>query len=529
MQPYRRAFVAVALLLASNGLALAQKRGGVLMMYSVDSPSSMSIHEEATVYAQGPVMGVFNNLIMFDQNVKQNSLKSIVPDLATAWVWNENGTALTFTLRQGVTWHDGKPFTAADVKCTWDLLIETSSDKLRVNPRRLAYINLERVSINGDFAVTFHLKQAQPAFPMLLASGNSPVYPCHVPAREMRTHPIGTGPFKFAWFRANESIRVTRNENYWKKDRPFLDGIEYTIIRDQATANLAFIAGKFDMTFPFLLTPQMRNNIMSQSPTAICETAPVGGINRLLIINRDNPPFDNPELRRAMALSLDRQAFIDIVAEGDGEIGGVLQPPPGGLWGMNQEQMKDLPGYGPDVKQNREQARAIMRKLGYGPDNRLKIKVFTRDLSYFKPSAILLIDQLREVWFDAELDSVETTAFTPRFNRKDFAVGLYGQGSGPDPDPTLALLYGCGSIQNPDGYCSANMDTLIAQKSAEADPERRRHMVWAIERRLAEENARPILFYSNGGTCWKPDVKGVTIMSNSIFNGNRREDIWLDR
>jgi hypothetical protein len=107
-----RAATAIALLIAisGGGAAFAQKQGGILRMYSPDSPASMSILEEATVFAEGPLMGVFNNLVMFDQHVKQNSLSSIVPDLATGWSWNEDGTELTFPLRQGVKWHDGKPF-----------------------------------------------------------------------------------------------------------------------------------------------------------------------------------------------------------------------------------------------------------------------------------------------------------------------------------------------------------------------------------------------------------------------------------
>ena len=109
-------------------------------------------------------MGVFNNLVMFDPQVKQNSLGSIVPDLATGWSWNEEGTELTFPLRQGVKWHDGNPFTAADVKCTWDLLMDRASEKLRVNPRKSAYANVAQVSTNGDYEVTFRLKRPQPAF-----------------------------------------------------------------------------------------------------------------------------------------------------------------------------------------------------------------------------------------------------------------------------------------------------------------------------------------------------------------------------
>jgi peptide/nickel transport system substrate-binding protein len=110
------------------GAALAQKQGGILQMYSPDSPASMSIHEEATVFAEGPMMGVFNNLVMFDQHVPQNSLQSVVPDRATGWSWSEEGTELTLPLREGVTWHDGKPFTARDVQCTFDMLAGTSSE-----------------------------------------------------------------------------------------------------------------------------------------------------------------------------------------------------------------------------------------------------------------------------------------------------------------------------------------------------------------------------------------------------------------
>src|SRR5258708_38847056 len=177
--------------------ARAQKSGGVLKVYAIDSPASVSIHEEHTVFAQRPVMGVFNNLVMFAQHVKQNSLGSIVADLAERWSWDADGLRLTVTLRQGVTWHDGKPFTAADLKCTWQLLQGKAPEPLRINPRKEWYRNLEEVTTAGDFEATFHLKRPQPAFLALLASGYSPVYPCHVPPKDMRRHPIGTGPFKF--------------------------------------------------------------------------------------------------------------------------------------------------------------------------------------------------------------------------------------------------------------------------------------------------------------------------------------------
>ena len=104
-----RATAASALLIAASvsGTAFAEKPGGVLRIPVFDNPASMSIHEESAVLAERAMMGVFNNLVMFDQHVKQNSLASIIPDLAMSWSWSEDGTQLTFPLREGVKWHDG--------------------------------------------------------------------------------------------------------------------------------------------------------------------------------------------------------------------------------------------------------------------------------------------------------------------------------------------------------------------------------------------------------------------------------------
>src|SRR5215831_19195214 len=125
------------------GPAAAQKPGGVLRMPIGNSPASMSIHEEATRIAVTPMMAVFNNLVLFDQHISQNKFESIRPDLAESWSLDEDRTALTFRLRTGVKWHDGTPFSAKDVKCTWEMVAGRSNEKLRVNPRRSWYRNLD--------------------------------------------------------------------------------------------------------------------------------------------------------------------------------------------------------------------------------------------------------------------------------------------------------------------------------------------------------------------------------------------------
>jgi hypothetical protein len=105
--------------------------------------------------------GVFNNLVLYDQHIAQNSLQSIRPDLAIDWSWDEERTRLTFHLRQGVKWYDGQPFMAQDVRCTRDLLTGITSEKLRFNPRKAWYRNLQEVTSNGDYEVTFHLQRPQ--------------------------------------------------------------------------------------------------------------------------------------------------------------------------------------------------------------------------------------------------------------------------------------------------------------------------------------------------------------------------------
>jgi peptide/nickel transport system substrate-binding protein len=520
---------ALLVALAVTGEALAQKSGGILKISFFDSPASMSLHEEATGSALRPMMGVFNNLVMYRQDEAQNRPDAIIPDLATGWSWSEDGKRLTFPLRQGVKWHDGKPFTAADVKCTWDLLLGAASEKLRVNPRKSWYRNLEKVGTNGDFEVTFHLKRPQPAFLSLLAAGWSPVYPCHVSPREMRTKPIGTGPFKFAEFRPNEVIKTVRNPDYWKPGRPYLDGIEWQIMKDQTTRNLAFIAGNSDISSPYGTTPPLLNDVKAQRPEAVCVLTSTN-VSRNLIVNPEKPPFDKPELRRAMALTLDRQAFIDILTQGKGDIGATMLPPPEGLWGMPSEMLKTLPGYDTNIAKNRGEARKIMEKLGYGPNNRLSVTVSSRNIPAYRDPAVILIDQLKEIYIDAVLEPVETANWFPKVYRKDYTVGINGTESGvDDPDQNFYENFVCGAERNYTGYCNPEVDKLIDQQSAETDIEKRKEIVWKIERTLAEEGARPIIFYPRAGTCAQPYVKGLVTMANSIYNGYRMEDVWLDK
>jgi peptide/nickel transport system substrate-binding protein len=175
-------------------------------------------------------------------------------------------------------------------------------------------------------------------------------------------------------------------------------------------------------------------------------------------------------------------------------------------------------------------ARALMQKLGYRPDKRLTLTVSTRNLAPYRDSAVILIDQLKEIYVDGVLDPVDTTQWYPKLMRKDYAVGLnITETAVDDPDPAFYENYVCGAMRNYTGYCDPEVDKMVDAQSEESDVAKRRRMVWTIEKKLVSDDARPILFYNRAATCWHPQVKGLTLMVNSIYNGNRFEDLWLDK
>jgi peptide/nickel transport system substrate-binding protein len=507
--------------------AAAQQSGGTLKIGHFDSPASMSMLEESTLAVNRPMMGVFNNLVMFKQDEPQNTLDSIVPELATSWSWSEDGTELTLPLRHGVKWHDGKPFTAADVKCTLDLLQGKAAEKLRINPRKSWFDNVAEVTANGDYEVTFHLKRPQPSLLAMLATGWTPIYPCHVSPAQMRLHPIGTGPFKFVEFKPNEIIRVARNPDYWKPGNPYLDGIEHRIIKDVSTRLLSFVSGKEDVYFGVTM-PQLKD-VKTQVPQAICDMT-IPNVARNLLVNRDVAPFNNSDLRRAMSLTLDRQAFVDIIADGQGAIGGVMQPPPEGVWGMPTYAFKALPGYDPDVATSRAKARKIMEKLGYGPNNPLSVTVTTRNLAPYRDPAVILISQLKEIYVNADLNPIDTTQWYPTLMRKDYKVALnVTETAVDDPDVAFYENYKCDALRNYTGYCNPGVDQLIDRQSVESDVQKRKKLVSEIERKLIDDDARPILFYTRVANCRMPRIKGLTTMVNSIYNSWRFEELWIEQ
>ncbi len=531
--PDRRAFTLVSVLVAAAlgaavEPALAQKQGGVLRMYLTTNPPSASLHEETTIEVVQPFSAIYSNLVRFDPTKRSNELANVVPELAKSWEWDSTRTKLTFKLREGVKWHDGKPFTAKDVQCTFHRLNGKIEKFYRRNPRDAWYDNLSEVTVNGDHEATFVLKRPQSSLLPMLAAGYTGIYPCHVEAKDMRTAPVGTGPFKFVEFKSNQSIKLERNPDYWDKGKPYLDGIEWRIVTSRSTRMLAFSTGEFDMTRTADITVPLMGDILSKAPNAQCELQPTN-VTTHMLVNREVAPFDKPEVRKAMMLALDRQAFIDIISQGKNFLAVNMQAPPKGKWGVPTEELKTWFSYGDPAKQ-RAEAIKIMEGLGYGPSNRLKVKVTTRDFNNFRDPAVILVDQLNKIYFDATLDVIESSQWYNRLYSRNYSVALNLAGAGiDDPDGVLMMGFKSDSPSNFSKYSNPEVDKLLDEQAREADAAKRKAIVWKIEKILVEDVARPIIFHGNNATCWHPQVKGHVQPENSIYNSWRFDQVWLDK
>eukprot|EP01036_Dinobryon_divergens_P003526 gene3526-4661_t len=197
-----------------------------------------------------------------------------------------DGLTWTFKLRDGVKWHDGKPFTSADVKYTW----EAVKDEKFIAESKDGSSEVESIDTPDDLTVVVNYNTILPTFASTLFTFG--IFPKHaLEGTDLNTSsynqtPIGTGPFKFVEMKQNESIKLARNPDYWKPGRPYLDAIEFSIIPNRATSLLTFVAGKLDMTFTSVVTPAMVNDLKVQAPTAICEAQPTNTQANLLV-NRE--------------------------------------------------------------------------------------------------------------------------------------------------------------------------------------------------------------------------------------------------
>jgi len=521
-----------ALLLAGSALAPpaahAQKYGGVLNSMLREAPANFSPLESSTLEPVITSVPTYNNLVVFDPLKEQESLANVIPDLAEKWAWSDGGKRLTFTLRRGVKWQDGKPFTSADVKYTLDLVRGVhATSKLRLNPRKTWFWNVKDVQTNGDYEASVVLGAPQPSLVALLATHLLPILPAHVDLNVVRLKPMGTGPFRMKEVVPEQSVLLERNPDYWMKGRPFLDGIRFTVIKARPARIAALTVGQVDFSFANDMTANTRDQLKKAVPAMRVQETAVNGWDNL-IVNTKRAPFDNPKIRQALNLALDRRAFIASIYGGTALEGGAMIPPPYGVWGLSPAQLVKVPGYG-DAAKNLAEARQIMASLGYGPDKLLKVTVSTRALEVYMDSAVWVVSQLKNAYMEPLLEQIETAQWFPKIVRRDFQVGVnFTAGVVDDPDAVLFENFACGSERNFSDFCGEETQKLFLVQSAETNPAKRLALVHEIDARLQSEAARPILAQKIEFFATWPYVHNM-IAHQSVYNYWRFQEVWLDK
>jgi peptide/nickel transport system substrate-binding protein len=512
----------------ASARAETPKYGGILnVMQREELPQGFSIHETSTIATVWPASPCFNNLVYFDPMKPAESADTIVGELAEKWSWQDGYRNLVFFLRKGVKWHDGQPFTSRDVKFTFDVVREAPEipARLRLNPRKDWYANVEAIEAADPYTVVFRLKRPQPSILMMLASGQSPVYPAHVPLAEQRTRCTGTGPFKFKEWRRGEFVEYVKNPDYFVKGRPYLDRLRYVIISERGTRTAALQAGRLDTAGPGETTKAIAEQLKAAVPQMVI--TPVGSLTSPnLLVNHTRPPFNDVRVRRAVDLAIDREGYIRGVLQGAGVVGAALAPRPYGSWGLGDGELGQILG-------NREGRKAAAKKLlaeaGHGPANPLRFEAQTRAIATYVDLTSYVVNELKQVGVEItvkQLDSVQWYGIT---TRKEFQLGINISGYGvDDPDAILFENYTCTSLRNYTGYCDEGVSRLIDQQSQELDPKKRLALVHQVQRKLIEAGARPTVSWGIDHFAHWARVKNL-VPHHSLYSFGRMQEVWLDR
>ncbi len=506
------------------------KPGGVLRpVLREDLPQGFAIHESATNSVTWPAMPCYSNLVLYDQTKRLGRVETIVPELAEKWSWQDGYRNLVFFLRRDVKWHDGRPFTSKDVKFTFDVVREApdAPAKLRINPRKEWYANVDAIEAPDPYTVVFRLKRPQPSLVAMLASGYSPVLPAHVPLAEHRSRCIGTGPFKFKEWKRGQSVELVRNPDYFVKGRPYLDGVRYTVIVERGTRVAALQAGQIDVAYPGETTLAIAEQLRKAVPgMVLTETA--SNVSENLLLNTRKPPFDNVNVRRALSFAIDRRTYTQTVHRGAAVVGASLAPKPWGVWGLLDRDLGQLPGYG-GAAAGRARARTLLAGAGFGPANPLKVELVTRAIAIYLDFAGFVVSDLKQVGVEATLKQIDTAQWHPMVTRREFQIGANLTGLGvDDPDANFYENFSCGSPRNYGDYCNEEVGRLIDRQSQETDLPKRVALVAQIQKKLEEDAARPTMGWRTDRFAHYPYVKNL-ILNQVTYNCCRLQEVWLDK
>ncbi len=506
-------------------MALAQeqpRRGGIFQVALPADPPSLDAQQEQTFAVAQPMGPVYNNLVVLDPH----NYPQIIGDVAKSWTVSDDHLTYTFTLHEGVTFHDGSELTSADVKASLDKIVFPSEGV--ISPRRGNFQMVKSIEAPDRSTVVIRLHHPSPAFLSNLAGPANFIYPkkyLDTDPHYFKTHAVGSGPFKLKNYVRGSYVELERNPNYWKKGLPYLDGIKYFIIVDTSARTTALRSGRVDAELRFM--PPGDVDAIKQSLGDKVVVAKVQNIGNFgVTFNMDRKPFDDERVRKALTLALDRYDLVKTLAPITNleYVGGIMHPD--SQWALSPEELEALPGFSRDHAANLREAKRLLAEAGF--PNGFKTVLTNRNIKMpYIDLAVYLISSWKKIGVEAEHKVEESATWSQTRVARDFEliVDPYGSQLVGDPEELLDKFV-TGQPENWGRMSDPVVDGLFAQQAKEMDEQKRIQLVKEIQKRILEK-----VWRIPGAWTTRLEVRTARLRNYeplpSHWNNRRFEDVWL--
>ena len=449
-------------------------------MLREDLSPGFAVHETATISTVFPSSPCFSNLVDVRSAKPDESMDTVIGELAEKWSWQDNYRNLVFFLRKDVKWHDGQPFTSKDVKFTFDMVREAPDAAGQAPPEPAQGLVRQRRRHRGARPVHRGVPPqaaaalaAHDAGLRLLAGLRRPR-----PPAQYRNTAWAPGRSSSRSGGSGEFLEYVKNPDYFVKGRPYLDGLRYVIIIERGTRTAALQAGQLDVAMPGETTKTAAEQMKKAVPKLVV-TPVATNVTDNIIMNVQEAALRQPEgaagrqLRHRPPRARSRRVHQGGAILGAGDDAAAVRR----LGRCADKDLPTLPGYGKpaDMKARRKK---LLAEAGYGRGKPLKVEMVTRAIAVYVDMASFVINELKQVGIEATLKQVETAQWHPMATRGDYQIGANLTGLGlDDPDANFYENFACGSPRNYGGYCNEQVMKMIEQQSQELDPKKRLALV----------------------------------------------------
>ncbi|MDQ2786804.1 MAG: ABC transporter substrate-binding protein [Chloroflexota bacterium] len=500
------------------------KRGGTLTMAFGVTTSNYDMQQGA---ASSVLCHLYNNLIRLNL---VDGLKTIVPDVAQRWDVSPDGLIYTFKLRSGVLFHDGTPLTSADVVATYNRMIFPPQGVVSLLKDR--YSAVTKVEAVDPLTARFTLKQPSAIFLLILTDTTQAIYSkktLDANNNDLRTVEVapGTGPFMFKEYKASEKWTFVKNPNYWNKDLPYLDSLALIHVPALSDRGTAVLTGQADLSWNVSKETWDEG---AKHPDTI-KTNRVGNFGAYqVIINAKVKPFDDPRVRRAINLALNKQGLIQAFITQE-QIDLSRWAPHGGEFATPREVIATLPGYRPDKTQDIADAKKLLADAGF-PNGIQGVELLSASVpAHAEIMAPAIQDQLKQALnIDIKIRVSERSLLVEDEKAGRFTLVL-DTPSGPIADfsPIGNTYFKTGGSQNFGGYSNPKFDDLLKQSDSEIDPTKRRDLLNQIQDLLDQDPPWLFIGYTDHLLIWHSYVKGLALDKRQISEWGRVDTAWLDK